>query len=194
MAARHFLIVYGTKFGQTARIADRMADTLIADGNEVTIVHTHDRRLPGNHSFAEFDGVIVGASIIKGRHQPAVVRFVRTNHARLSGLPCAFFSVSGAAGGSRPEDRARATGYIADFLSQTAWQPTMTDAIGGAIAYTKYNLITRWMMKLIERREGGPTDTSRDHELTDWAQVDRFTRAFAARIPARVESPPPIAA
>jgi menaquinone-dependent protoporphyrinogen oxidase len=194
MPPRHFLIVYGTKFGQTGRIADRMADTLIADGNEVTIVHTHDRSLPGNHTFAEFDGVIVGASVISGKHQRAVARFVRANHARLSRLPSAFFSVSGAAGGTRPEDRPRATGYIADFLAQTSWQPGMTDAFGGAVAYTKYNPFVRWMMKRIAKSEGRPTDTSRDHELTDWAQVDRFVRTFAARIPTRTVAPPPLAA
>lgn len=194
MPARRFLIVYGTSHGQTAKIADRMADTLMSDGNEVTIVHTHDRSLPGNHTFAEYDGVIVGASVVKGKHQRAVARFVRANHARLSALPCAFFSVSGAAGGKRPEDRARAAGYVADFLAQTAWRPAMTDAIGGAMAYTKYGFFLRWMTRLMAQREGGPTDTTRDHEFTDWAQVDRFARAFAARIPVRTGTPPPLAA
>lgn len=183
--ARHFLIVYGSKFGQTARIANRMADALMADGHEVTIVHAHDRSLPGNHTFAEFDGVIVGASVINGTHQRAVARFVRANHARLSVMPCAFFSVSGAAGGSRPEDRARAGRYVADFLAQTGWRPQKTDAIGGAVAYTKYNLVVRWMMRRISKQEGRPTDITRDHDLTDWAQVDRFARTFAEAIPVR---------
>jgi menaquinone-dependent protoporphyrinogen oxidase len=29
-------------------------------------------------------------------------------------------------------------------------------------------------MRRIARKEGAPTDTSRDHELTDWPALDRF--------------------
>jgi menaquinone-dependent protoporphyrinogen oxidase len=29
-------------------------------------------------------------------------------------------------------------------------------------------------MKRISRSKGGPIDTTRDHELTDWEAVDRF--------------------
>jgi menaquinone-dependent protoporphyrinogen IX oxidase len=43
------------------------------------------------------------------------------------------------------------------------------------------------MMQLISWREGGPTDTSRDYELTDWGEVDRLadevTRMAAAPAP-----------
>jgi menaquinone-dependent protoporphyrinogen oxidase len=34
-------------------------------------------------------------------------------------------------------------------------------------------------MKRIARAEGGPTDTSRDHELTNWEDVDEFAERFA---------------
>jgi menaquinone-dependent protoporphyrinogen oxidase len=45
-------------------------------------------------------------------------------------------------------------------------------------------------MKRIARKEGGPTDTSRDYEYTDWEAVDRFADAFAAKLqmPQRVAS------
>jgi menaquinone-dependent protoporphyrinogen IX oxidase len=29
---------------------------------------------------------------------------------------------------------------------------------------------------------GGPTDTSRDHEVADWAQVERFVVTFAKTV------------
>jgi menaquinone-dependent protoporphyrinogen IX oxidase len=29
-------------------------------------------------------------------------------------------------------------------------------------------------MKTISRRAGGPTDTSRDYEFTDWVALDQF--------------------
>jgi len=36
------------------------------------------------------------------------------------------------------------------------------------------------VMKLINRRNGHTTDTSRDHEFTDWVQVRRFAAGIAA--------------
>jgi menaquinone-dependent protoporphyrinogen oxidase len=34
-------------------------------------------------------------------------------------------------------------------------------------------------MKRIARKEGGPTDESRDHDLTDWSEVSRFAHEMA---------------
>ena len=41
------------------------------------------------------------------------------------------------------------------------------------------------MIKRIAKKEGGPTDTSRDHELTNWDEVDRLGREMATAIHAR---------
>ena len=39
-------------------------------------------------------------------------------------------------------------------------------------------------------RQNSPTDTSRDHEFTDWAQVRRFAESFAGTLPpAQAELP-----
>ena len=42
---------------------------------------------------------------------------------------------------------------------------------------------SRMLLKVISRRSGRPTDTSRDHELTNWDQVTRFADEFAASLP-----------
>jgi menaquinone-dependent protoporphyrinogen oxidase len=46
--------------------------------------------------------------------------------------------------------------------------------VAGTLAYSRYNFIIRFVMKRIARKNGAPTDTSRDYELTDWAALDRF--------------------
>jgi hypothetical protein len=38
-------------------------------------------------------------------------------------------------------------------------------------------------MKLISRRTGRPTDTSRDYDFTDWAGVAQFAERFAGLLP-----------
>lgn len=186
MRPRRILIVYGSNHGQTAKIARYMADLLTASGDRVTLARVDEfprRIVPGR-----FDGVIVGASVNFSRHQRSVRRFVRANREMLDTMPTAFFSVSGAAAGADEASRAAARGYVDDFLRETGWNPAITDAIAGAMAYTKYPAPTRWMLKRIAQKSGGPTDTSRDHEFTDWAQVQLFVEAFAATVPREAEA------
>jgi menaquinone-dependent protoporphyrinogen oxidase len=53
------------------------------------------------------------------------------------------------------------------------------------MAFTKYPWWLRWIMKRISRSQGGPTDTSRDHELTDWIAVEQFAADFAGALSSR---------
>jgi len=53
------------------------------------------------------------------------------------------------------------------------------EMIAGALKYTQYNFFIKWVMKGIARKEGGSTDTSRDHEYTDWEQVTAYARRLA---------------
>ena len=66
------------------------------------------------------------------------------------------------------------------LLRESGWQPTIARSFTGAVAYTKYPWLLRWVMKRISRQKGLPTDTSRDWDLTEWDQADRFGRALAA--------------
>jgi len=50
---------------------------------------------------------------------------------------------------------------------------------------------------MITRRNGGPTDTSRDYDFTDWSAVTQFARQFAGLLPGARERMPtgaPVAA
>ncbi len=49
----------------------------------------------------------------------------------------------------------------------------------GALRYSEYGWMMKRVMKSIARREGNDTDTSRDHEYTDWPAVDRFANDVA---------------
>lgn len=177
MAPQRILIVYGTHHGQTAKIARRMSDWLTTAGNSVTLVDI--RHVPHHLDLRQFDRVIVGGSVEFGHHQHRLRRFVRRHHDALSTIPSAFFSVSGAAGGRTEAERAPARGYLGDFLRETAWHPGLSATIGGAMAYTKYNPLLRWITRRASAKVGGPADTTRDHEATDWGDVQRFAETFA---------------
>ena len=190
MRARRILVTYGSRYGQTARIALRIAERLTTRGDFVTLTGADD--LPVGFTPSDYDGIVVGASVIGGKHQRSVRRFARRYAAALNAMPSAFFSVSGAAGSRDERGRADARRVLDDFLAESGWQPALVETVAGAITYTKYSFFVRWMLRRITARAGGPTDTSRDHELTDWAQVERLASAFAELLP-RTAEPLPMA-
>lgn len=174
------LIVYGTLEGQTARIAVRLAKFLQARGHRVH-TRSYKDQAPGR-SPADFDAVIIGASVHYGEHPGAVGDFIKTHLAALQARPAAFFSVSLSAAGSEAERRA-ARELAEGFVGAAGWRPVLLGVFAGAIAYTRFNLFKRLMMRKILQKAGGPTDTSRDHELTDWRAVERFAAEFLAALP-----------
>lgn len=167
------LIVYGSTYGQTERVAERIAGTL-RDAGFVVDVHRGDR-LPTPLSVAAYDGVVVAASVLMGGYQRYICEFVRRHADRLNHSTSAFISLCGAAASDPP----RAQGYVDALLRESGWHPTVTRFFAGAVAYTKYSWLLRWWLKRISRRAGLPTDTSRDWDLSDWDEVDRFAGALA---------------
>ena len=180
MSRGRILIVYGTRYGQTARIAARIRHLLLARDYDVTLMQGNE--LPRDLCPSQYDATVVGASMIGGHYQKYVRTFVRRHVWVLNRIPTAFFAVSGAAGSRNPLDREEAHRRMEQFCEESGWHPQLWLSVAGAIAYTKYNVVTRWVMRRISRKEGGSTDTSRDHEYTDWTQVDQFADRFADRM------------
>ena len=174
------LVLYGSSEGQTASIAERVGDLLDDDGHEVTIVHA--KHPPAGFSLAAYDGVVVGASVHKGKHQRYVREFVRAHSDELNRLPSAFFSVSLTAMSPAADDERETRGYIEEFLEETGWEPDLTHTVAGALKYREYGLMNRFVMKRIAGKKGIDTDTSRNHEYTDWEDVEAFTREFSRLI------------
>jgi menaquinone-dependent protoporphyrinogen oxidase len=171
------LIVYGTTHGQTERVVRRMAATLIGSGHAVSTLKGD--QLPLDLSLGAYDAFIVADCVRFGRYHSYISAFVRRHITRLNAAPSAFVSVCGAMAGSEPQGLSMARGYIEKFLRQSGWRPWIAQSFAGGLPYTRYNPLTRWMMRMISRRTGRPTDTSRDYDFTDWEAVDQFARHLA---------------
>jgi menaquinone-dependent protoporphyrinogen oxidase len=177
---RPILIVHASKYGQTAKIADRMADVLHAEGIDGVVMHAE--QVPVTIDLTAFSGVIVAAPVILQGHPKSARRFVLRHRVTLDSRPTAFVSVSGSAAGKELRHLLACEKMIEEFLKKTDWQPSCTASFAGAYAYTKYGPIVKWVMKRIAKAEGAPTDTSRDFEFTDWHAVDMFAIDFAATV------------
>jgi menaquinone-dependent protoporphyrinogen oxidase len=174
-------IIFGSVDGHTARVAERIAATLVRAGHAVDVAPAGPPGIAA--SLAQYDAVIVGSAIRYGHHRPQVEALVRANLGTIVERPNAFFSVSLSAGGpgARP---AEASGYVEEFIERTGWQPRSVALFAGALRYTHYNPFIRFMMRLIVGIAGGETDTTRDYEYTDWQAVERFAGEFCAQLEA----------
>ncbi|WP_327051345.1 flavodoxin domain-containing protein [Halomicrococcus gelatinilyticus] len=167
------LVCYGTTEGQTATVADRIADVLRGAGHDVDVAD-----LPIDAAPADYDGVLVGASVHAGKHQRPVTEFVADHRDELNAMPSGFFSVSLSAASESPDGREEAQAVVDDFLDETGWSPDVATTVAGALRYSQYGRIKRLLMRFIAGRHSGDTDTSRDYEYTDWDDVEAFAHEF----------------
>jgi menaquinone-dependent protoporphyrinogen oxidase len=183
------LIVYATRDGHTRLIAQHIAQRLRKRG---CLVELHDARDTGTQPHvAAFSGVLLAASLRMARHEKEMLQFIEREREALAARPTAFLSVSlsaaGAQDSTRPaEYRERVTHELEKCTNQlydkTHWHPGRTEFVAGALMYTRYNPLVRWVLRRIARKEGASTDTAHDHVFTDWKALDRFVDDFVATV------------
>jgi len=177
---KQILIVYGTTDGQTRKIAQVLAEDFRARLCSVDVLDAGGplRRL----SPETYDGVVVAASVHIGAFQTSVARWVRAHAHALGQRPTAFLSVCLAILEKRPEPREDIEKIMQRFFTSSGWQPSMTKLVAGAVRYTQYPWLKKWMMKRIVAKAGGGTDTTRDYEYTDWNDLRGFAGEFVTRL------------
>jgi|KBSMisStandDraft_5_1062788.scaffolds.fasta_scaffold242125_2 menaquinone-dependent protoporphyrinogen oxidase len=174
-------VFYATSEGQTRRIAERLVAIFRKEG---LTSEAFDVSAVGGVDWQRVRAAVVGASLHVGRHQRSAERFVRVHAADLNAHPSAFFSVSLATASPASSERAEAARLASRFPDRAGWHPREIACIAGRCAYTQYDFVTRLVMRRIARRRGAPTDTSRDFEFTDWADVARLARAVVRMVKA----------
>jgi menaquinone-dependent protoporphyrinogen oxidase len=173
---KSILVVYGTTEGQTRKIAEFIAEHLKERGVEVDLVDSATASAALAQPF--YAAVIVCGSLHQHKFQGALVHFLRENKVWLDGVPTAFVSVSLAAAMKDEHGRDELREVVAAFYGETGWTPAITRHVAGALRYSQYDYFKRLIMKLIAKHEGGDTDTSRDHEYTDWDDLKHFVEEF----------------
>jgi menaquinone-dependent protoporphyrinogen oxidase len=171
-----YLIVYGTKEGHTAKIAQRISDVIRQHGHTIDIYDA--RKLPASLSLDGYNGILVGLSIHMFQWSSAARNFVRNNKHQLEITQSAFFSVSLTAANKDLNARSQLDYWIEKFFDATGWHPKVIGNFAGCLAYTRYGFFTRFVMKSIARSQNESTDTSKDHEFTNWEEVIKFAEDF----------------
>ena len=180
------LILYGTTDGHTRKIAAGLAAAVREAGCDAEVVEAAAAR---NVTPSLYDGVIVAASIHISNFQRPVKRWVRVNGAALNAMPSAFVAVCLGILEERPEAVRAVYAIMQRFLDAAGWRPKRIQAVAGALPYTRYGPIKRWLMKRKVATISSDIDTSRDYEYTDWEALRSFGHQFAALPGVRPEVP-----
>lgn len=162
------LIIYSSVHGQTRKISDFIAKQLMSENHQVSLV-----TLGEQVELADYDKIVIGASIRHGKHKPAVYDFITSNIEILTSRATSFFSVSLVA--RKPgKDTPETNPYMQAFLSKTPWQPDLLQVFGGNLDYQGYNSLDRNIIRFIMWMTKGPTDAETKVEYTDWKKVEQF--------------------
>lgn len=179
-------IFYATREGQSERVAQRVATDLRAQHVIVDVIDVRD--VKGSIDWPVYHQAFVVASVHAGRHEKEMVAFVKRSKAELTRLQAPFLSLTlSQAGAEMPANSLlqRQTAHedalrmIYDFVRVTGWQPARVLPVAGALAYSKYNFLMKFIMKRIAHKAGFDGPTSRDYEFTNWPEVDRFVAEAA---------------
>jgi menaquinone-dependent protoporphyrinogen oxidase len=191
-------LFYATREGQTKKIALYLTTALRRQGLSVDV---RDLAVEPPPMLDGYAAAILAASVHLGKHEREMVRFARAHRDELVRLPSAFISVSMSEAGvekrdASPTARAQAVAHVqevvAGFVAATGWTPARVLPVAGALAYSRYNFLVRWVMKRIAKKEGVDTDTTHDHEYTDWDALDRFAHELVTLLPQEQPSLSPV--
>lgn len=161
------MIIYGTTEGHTRKICEFLKNEAEKSGHQAELFDaTQQPPLPD-----KYDAIIIAGSVHAGTYQNSVRHYVEELHEELNNMKSHFLSVSLAAATDEQEIWDELKNQTEKFLLQTGWNPKHIEYVAGALLYTKYDFFKRLLMRLISKRSGGETDTSKDHEYTDWNQV-----------------------
>lgn len=164
------LILYSTTDGHTRDICQKIQSVAEEQGHQVTLLSIDDAT---HVDPAQFDKIVIGASIRYGKHKKSVSDYINRHQDILEAKPSAFFSVNAVArkpAKSQPDTNP----YLQKFLRQISWQPNALAVFAGEIDYRKYRFLDRWMIRLIMYMTHGPTDPGSATDFTNWNQVNHF--------------------
>jgi menaquinone-dependent protoporphyrinogen oxidase len=162
------LVAYGTKYGATAEIAERIGEVLREPGFEVDVV-----RADHAGDLSAYQAVVLGSAVYIGRWRKEAAKFLQSHEEELSKKPVWLFS-SGPAGEGDPVELVQGWRFpsslqpIADRI-----RPRDIAIFSGKVDETKLNFIEKWMLKNVNSPAG---------DFRDWEAVAAWAQSIAAQL------------
>ena len=167
---RKVLVAYGTKYGATAEIAERIGQVL-RDAGLGAEVRAADRA--GDP--AGYDAVVLGSAVYIGQWRKEAAKFLEANEAALAQKPVWIFS-SGPTGEGDIEELMQGWSFpgklqpVADRIG-----PRDMTIFHGAADENKMGRLDRWMLSRVKAALG---------DFRDWDAIEAWAKAIAQELQA----------
>ncbi len=171
-ATRKVLVLYATRAGSTAEVADVIGRKLSEGGWSVDVEDVKTAR-----DLRGYQAVVIGSAIRMGSVLPEVQEFVRARRAELKTLAVAYFVVCMAMQEDTPKNRAEANGYLDPLRSEV--KPVEVGLFAGKVDYSKLGAGTRLMAKMAGLPAG---------DYRNWTAIEAWAGALAAKLGASAAS------
>lgn len=168
------LVLYSTKYGSTAEVAERIASTIRSRGAEADI---HDLRVPYKGDLAGYDTIILGSGLIAGRWMKGARRFLSSRSSDLRSRRVVLF-VCGSEPYFEPQrhDELRKR-YLEDVAAEHGLEPASMAMFGGVFDFSKYGLVIgKLLTKMGVKKvlEDAGFDITQPCDLRDWEQIEEW--------------------
>jgi menaquinone-dependent protoporphyrinogen oxidase len=162
---KQVLVAYGTKYGATKEIAEKIGEVLRQAGLATDVVSA-DRA----GDVSAYQAVVLGSAVYIGQWRKEAAKFLKANEMVLAKKPVWLFS-------SGPTDEGDPVELVQGWRFPGKLQP-IADRIGprdvavfhGAADVNKMNFIEKWMLKNVGASAG---------DYRDWEAISAWAKAIA---------------
>jgi len=184
---KKILVLYGTRYGATKGIAQKIEKTIQDNGISTEIYDLKESSSKSIPSLKDFDGIIIGTSIQMGMWTKPVKKYIKKYIADLKQKQdkLGFFICCGLAKkideiGSAIEQ------FITPKLDKFGLKPALIDAFGGVYDFSENSLMggiyKKIMSKALQEEEGWEIVENKAYDFRDWDQINEFTNKFISII------------
>jgi menaquinone-dependent protoporphyrinogen oxidase len=167
------LVIFGTRWGGTIPIAQKIGETLKDEGYQPTIANAKEN-LP---EVEPYDLVIVGSSISMGTWTKETKKFIQKNAAKLKHKKFACFVSCGMV--LRQEGHEKALhDYLTNVAKGTGLNPISCGVFGGLLDFKKsHGFLGNFFVNSSKKKlkEMG-VDTTKPYDFRNWDEIKSWTK------------------
>jgi menaquinone-dependent protoporphyrinogen oxidase len=168
------LVVYGTRYGTAAEIAEEIAKVLEDEHLDVDLVNAKKLK---NCDVSHYDLLVVGSGIKMNKWTKESMNFLKKNKDRLSNKKVALFVSCGAANEEKtiPEGQAK---YLDKIAKENLINPPIaTGLFGGVYDPNPKGLMSKFVNRFIKKEmEKHGKDTSQRIDYRNWDEIRMWTK------------------
>ncbi len=168
------LVVYGTRYGTAAEIAEEITKVLEDEKLDVDLLNA--KRLK-NCDVSRYDLLVVGSGIKMGKWTKESLNFLKKNKDSLSNKKVALFVSCGSANDekTRPEGQEKYLDKVA--LENLTKLPIATGLFGSVYDPNAKGLMIKFVNRFIKKEmEKQGKDTSQKVDYRDWDEIRAWTK------------------